>query len=295
MTDELLHIDVQNIADDHRYFPFEEVRHHTMHILPPVFVSSFVFPPNQDTVYPAPAITPRLAPLTVCVRQSRSGAGECDFGLLSGLVRAPPLGRAGAQATARTRVRRPGQTLITTQHCPLPHTVAVGELDLLSLSVKVGPTDLCPACRVGPGQGRVDPSVCHHALPWIHQLRRARVLHVRGARTGACPPTSFHRPSPRIVHQDGTPTPPDNLLTPPLRVSPSLLAPRQVYFVTRALWCKVWCKLNAIRSSPGHLLHLCKTFEDLLLRHHPRLFFHLLRCGVNPLQVRGDTILSAPL
>lgn len=60
----------------------------------------------------------------------------------------------------------------------------------------------------------------------------------------------------------------------------------QVYFVTRALWCKVWCKLNAIRSSPGHLLHLCKTFEDLLLRHHPRLFFHLLRCGVNPLQAR---------
>jgi hypothetical protein len=27
VTDELLHIDVQNIADDHRYFPFEEVRH----------------------------------------------------------------------------------------------------------------------------------------------------------------------------------------------------------------------------------------------------------------------------
>lgn len=57
--------------------------------------------------------------------------------------------------------------------------------------------------------------------------------------------------------------------------------PESVYFVMRAFWAHIWCRLNEV----GHLLHLCKMFEDLLMRYHPQLFFHLINLHVNPLQL----------
>ncbi len=58
-----------------------------------------------------------------------------------------------------------------------------------------------------------------------------------------------------------------------------------VYFVVRAMFCKVWCRLNCISSQENGVLFLFKTFEDLLQAAHPRLYFHLLNLGTHPLQI----------
>lgn len=43
----------------------------------------------------------------------------------------------------------------------------------------------------------------------------------------------------------------------------------------------------------GTLLHVCKTFENLLMASQPRLFVHLLSIGVQPLQVLQATLIAA--
>jgi hypothetical protein len=48
---------------------------------------------------------------------------------------------------------------------------------------------------------------------------------------------------------------------------------------------QIWCRLNVLRSGEGHLIHVCKTFEDLLQSCHSPLFFHLTKIGVFPLQL----------
>ena len=58
-----------------------------------------------------------------------------------------------------------------------------------------------------------------------------------------------------------------------------------LYAVTRSMWCKLWCKLNVLSGDEGTLLHMCKTFENLLATVHPRLFLQLLQLGLNPLHV----------
>jgi hypothetical protein len=58
-----------------------------------------------------------------------------------------------------------------------------------------------------------------------------------------------------------------------------------LYSVARALWCKLWCKLNVLSGDEGTLLHVCKTFENLLVTVHPRLCLHLLSLGLHPLHV----------
>lgn len=59
----------------------------------------------------------------------------------------------------------------------------------------------------------------------------------------------------------------------------------EAYFVSRKMYADYWCKLNSITSRPGCIIHLCKTFEDLLQRFEPALFHHLVELGVPPLQV----------
>lgn len=58
-----------------------------------------------------------------------------------------------------------------------------------------------------------------------------------------------------------------------------------LYTVSRLLWCKIWCKLNVLSGDQGTLLHVCATFESLLMTLHPRLFLHLVNVGVQPLKV----------
>jgi hypothetical protein len=58
-----------------------------------------------------------------------------------------------------------------------------------------------------------------------------------------------------------------------------------IFSVSRALWCRLWCKLNVLSEDSGTLLYLCKTFEDLLASTNPRLFLHLTHIGLQPLQI----------
>jgi len=58
-----------------------------------------------------------------------------------------------------------------------------------------------------------------------------------------------------------------------------------LYYTFRSLYASFFCRLNVIDSREGFLIHLCKTFEDLLLSNSPSLYAHLLSIKVHPLQV----------
>lgn len=58
-----------------------------------------------------------------------------------------------------------------------------------------------------------------------------------------------------------------------------------LYSVSRALYCRLWCKLNVFSSDPDTLLTVCRTFEELLLQSHSALFLHLVAIGFQPLKV----------
>lgn len=58
-----------------------------------------------------------------------------------------------------------------------------------------------------------------------------------------------------------------------------------LYSMSSQLWSQLWCKLNVISGDRGTLLHVCKTFENLLATLNPKLFFHLLSLNIHPLRV----------
>jgi hypothetical protein len=58
-----------------------------------------------------------------------------------------------------------------------------------------------------------------------------------------------------------------------------------LYQVSKYFWCRLWCRLNVISADPDTLLPICKTFECLLIRSHPKLFMHLLNLGVTPIKI----------
>lgn len=62
-------------------------------------------------------------------------------------------------------------------------------------------------------------------------------------------------------------------------------SPTAVYALTKMIYCKLWCKLNVISADEGCLLHLCKTFENFVLQSDLRLYLHLIRLGISPLQI----------
>jgi hypothetical protein len=43
--------------------------------------------------------------------------------------------------------------------------------------------------------------------------------------------------------------------------------------------------MNVISGEKDCLLFVCKTFESLLMQTHMTLYLHLVKLGVNPLQV----------
>ena len=61
--------------------------------------------------------------------------------------------------------------------------------------------------------------------------------------------------------------------------------PVNLYFVFREMWARFWCKLNTVSALDGHLIYLCKMFEDLVQRYEPELFYHLLDLGIRPLSM----------
>lgn len=59
-----------------------------------------------------------------------------------------------------------------------------------------------------------------------------------------------------------------------------------IYTTMRAMYCRLWCAMNVISSSPGTLYHVCQTFERLLIEGNMRLYSHLIGLKVEPLQAR---------
>jgi hypothetical protein len=57
------------------------------------------------------------------------------------------------------------------------------------------------------------------------------------------------------------------------------------YSLAREIYCQVWCRMVVLSGDAGTLLHVCKTFENLILEAHPRLFLHLVNIGIQPLQI----------
>ena len=58
-----------------------------------------------------------------------------------------------------------------------------------------------------------------------------------------------------------------------------------LYSTVNKMWDTVWCKLNVLSGDEGTLLHVCTTFENLLISVHPLLFLHLLKLNVQPLRI----------
>ena len=62
-----------------------------------------------------------------------------------------------------------------------------------------------------------------------------------------------------------------------------------LYFLARHSFCNFWCRLNVITSDEFCLLHVCQTFESLLLESGAglgiKVYCHMLRYGLNPVQV----------
>ncbi len=61
--------------------------------------------------------------------------------------------------------------------------------------------------------------------------------------------------------------------------------PETLYFVARNMYCKIWCRMNVITGDENCLLYVCKCFESFLLQLDMRLYLHLTRLGISPLQV----------
>jgi hypothetical protein len=58
-----------------------------------------------------------------------------------------------------------------------------------------------------------------------------------------------------------------------------------IYTAMRAMYCRLWCAMNVISSTPGTLYHVCQTFERLLIEGSLKLYSHLVSLKVEPLQV----------
>lgn len=58
-------------------------------------------------------------------------------------------------------------------------------------------------------------------------------------------------------------------------------------------YCKLWCRLDAISSTPGTLLPLCALFEDLLSLFAPKVLEHMASLGCPALEMVFPWIRSA--
>jgi hypothetical protein len=58
-----------------------------------------------------------------------------------------------------------------------------------------------------------------------------------------------------------------------------------IFSTVREMYCRLWCGMNVISSDPGTFYYVCQTFEKLLLDSDIKLFSHLLKLKIQPLQV----------
>ena len=59
-----------------------------------------------------------------------------------------------------------------------------------------------------------------------------------------------------------------------------------IYTTMRSMYCQIWSMMNVISSNPGTLYHVCQTFERLVIESNLRLYSHLLKLKIEPLQVK---------
>ena len=66
-----------------------------------------------------------------------------------------------------------------------------------------------------------------------------------------------------------------------------------LYSTANRTWDLLWCRLNVISGDYGTILHICKSFENLLTFLNPKLFLHLLSLDVQPLRLAYSWIQMA--
>ena len=121
--------------------------------------------------------------------------------------------------------------------------------------------------------------------------RDAWVLHNSAVRTHAPLAAKHAEPTDNAHWRVGSAVPP--CAVQPFRGFVSYTAPltfvyeqeEPMFYCLRAMYARFWCKLNVMRTAKSTLLPLCKLFEQLVIEHHPRLFFYLVQIGVDPLAV----------
>jgi len=59
----------------------------------------------------------------------------------------------------------------------------------------------------------------------------------------------------------------------------------ELYSLCRSSFCRVWSQMNVISGDKNCLLFVCKTFESLLMQTQMNLYLHLVKLGINPLQI----------
>ena len=62
--------------------------------------------------------------------------------------------------------------------------------------------------------------------------------------------------------------------------------PACTYSLAYLSYCRIWCRMNVLTSDDQTLLQTCCTFENLLVHCNMKLFLHLLKLGIKPLNVR---------
>lgn len=66
-----------------------------------------------------------------------------------------------------------------------------------------------------------------------------------------------------------------------------------LYSLCRVAYARLWCKLNVVSSDVDTILPICFLFECLVMESCPRLFIHLVKIGVQPLQIAFSWIHGA--
>lgn len=62
-------------------------------------------------------------------------------------------------------------------------------------------------------------------------------------------------------------------------------SPACTYSLAYLTYCRIWCRMNVLTSDDQTLLQTCCTFENLLIHCNMKLFLHLLKLGIKPLNV----------
>lgn len=69
--------------------------------------------------------------------------------------------------------------------------------------------------------------------------------------------------------------------------------PYEIYYISREMICRYWCKLVSVRSNEDCIIYLYKTFEDLLQLKEPELFYKMVQANVQPLSIASHWITNS--